>query len=166
VSGRQANNDISQFSAFLSLLLSPQRPMLFLSTTLFFLFLSSALVNAGDVGVGGSCSVTNNRLQLGTYEFSTDCNSLTFCNPETNQCERKGCRRDEFPFGYAPGANLPPRCEEGQFCPDEQDRCQNKLSVDSDCQLNRDGMATLPPWSLKSFLLLHSTRRMPTSSGC
>jgi len=97
------------------------------------------------VGEGGSCTVNNNRLQLGTYEFSTDCNALTFCNPQTSRCEKKGCRRDEFPFGYAPGVTLPDRCDVGRFCPDEQDRCQDKLPVDSDCQLNRDDECQPPP---------------------
>jgi len=146
--------------------LSQQRPMLSLPTTFLFLFLSSSFVNAGTVKVGGDCSVNNNRLQLGTYEFSTDCNPLTFCNPQTNKCEKRGCRRDEFPFGYAPFADLPPRCGEGQFCPDEQDSCQDKLPVDSNCQLNRDGTTVSPPWTPKKFSYLRSTRRMPTPSGC
>lgn len=118
--------------------------MLSLPTTLLFLFLSSSLVNAGKIGEGGTCSVSRNRLQIGTYEFTSDCNSVTFCNSNTNKCERKKCRRDEFPFGYKPGASLPPRCPDGQFCPDEQDGCLNKVPVGSDCQLNRDG-ETGPP---------------------
>jgi len=124
--------------------------MLFLPTTLLFLSISSSLVNAGDVTAGGACTVDNNKLQLGTYEFSSDCNSVTFCDPQTSQCKKKGCRRDEFPFGYTPGADLPHLCDAGQFCPDEQDACQNKLSIDSDCQLNRDGTAIASPWLLKS----------------
>jgi hypothetical protein len=116
-----------------------------LPTTFLFLFLSSSFVSAGDVQQGGTCSVDNNRLQLGTYEFSTDCNSLSFCDPSSDKCEKKKCRRDEFPFGYSPGADLPPRCPDGQFCPDEQDACQDKLAVDSDCQLNRDDECRPPP---------------------
>lgn len=123
--------------------------MLPLPTTLLFFFLSSSLVNAGDVQIGGACSISNNRLQVGTYEFSSDCDSVSFCNPSTNQCEKKKCRRDEFPFGYAPGADLPPRCLDGQFCPDEQDACQDRLAVDSDCQLNRDGKAVSLPLTRK-----------------
>jgi len=119
--------------------------MLPLPTTLFFLFLSSSLASAGDVNEGGACTVGNNKLQIGTYEFSTDCNSVTFCSPETNKCKKKGCRRDEMPFGYSPGADLPPRCEDGKFCPDEGDSCQDKLPVDSDCQLDRDDECQPPP---------------------
>ena len=132
---------------------SPQRPMLSLPTTLFFLFLSSSLVDAGDVNAGGACQVDNNRLQIGTYEFTSDCNSVTYCNPTTNTCQKKGCRHDEFPFGYAPGADLPPRCETGQFCPDEGDSCQPLLAVGSDCQLNRDGTTASSPWTLNKVLI-------------
>lgn len=113
--------------------------------TLLFLFLSPSLAVAGDVQEGGTCSVNNNKLQIGTYEFSSDCNPLTYCNPSTSKCEKKGCRRDEFPFGYPPGAQLPPRCDVGQFCPDEGDKCQDKLPVGSDCQLNRDDECQPPP---------------------
>ena len=132
--------------------------MLSLPTTFVFLLLSSFLANAGDVGEGGTCSIDNNRLQVGTYEFATDCNALTFCDPNTSKCEKKKCRHDEFPFGYAPGADLPPRCVDGQFCPDEQDACQDKLPVNSDCQLNRDGTAVSPPWILERLSHLCSTR--------
>ena len=119
--------------------------MLHLLPTLLFLFLPSSLVIAGDVQEGGTCSVNNNRLQIGTYEFYSDCNSLTFCNPSTGKCEKKGCRRNEFPLGYLPGTKLPPRCDQGQFCPDEGDSCQTKLPVGSDCQLNRDGTVVSHP---------------------
>lgn len=115
-------------------------------TTLLVLFLSSSLVIAGDVHEGGACSVNNNKLQVGTYEFSSDCDSLTYCNQNTGKCEKKGCRRSEFPLGYPRGGQLPPRCEVGKFCPDEEDSCQDKLPVGSDCQLNRDGKTVSPPW--------------------
>jgi hypothetical protein len=135
--GRGKNDNPRE--ALPSLCVQRQRPMLSLSTTLLFLSLSSYLVNAGNVSLNGACQVGNNRLQLGTYEFSSDCNTFTYCNSKTNTCDKKECRRDEFPFGYSPGSDLPPRCGNGQFCPDEQDRCQDLLPVDSDCQLNRDG---------------------------
>ena len=137
---------------------SQYRPMLSLPTTFLFLFLSSSLVSAGSVQNGGACTVNNNKLQIGTYEFTSDCDSVTFCNQNTNKCETKKCRRDEFPFGYAPGANLPPRCPEGQFCPDEGDACQNKLPVDSDCQLNRDGKTVSPPLVPRRFSYSRSAR--------
>ena len=137
--------DSSQWrSTFLSHYILSAATMLPLPTTLLFLFLSSSLANAGDVNAGGACQIGNNKLQIGTYEFTSDCNSVTYCDPTTNTCKKKGCRRDEFPFGYSPGADLPPRCDNGKFCPDEQDSCQDQLPVDSDCQLDRDGMAIYP----------------------
>lgn len=98
-----------------------------------------ALVNAGSANHGESCNQQDNRLQTGTFQFFSDCNSVTYC-AANGTCLLKGCRRDEFPFGYQPGAKLPDKCPDGQFCPDEADACQPLLPVDSACQLNRDGM--------------------------
>lgn len=95
-------------------------------------------VEAGSVGHGGNCSIGNQRLQLGTYQFQTDCDSMTYCT-ESGYCERRGCRRDDFPFGYPEGADLPPKCGPGYFCPDEEDQCLPMLAVGSPCQFNRDG---------------------------
>lgn len=39
-------------------------------------------------------SPANNRLDSSTYNFVTDCDPTTWCNPETKICEKKGCRRD------------------------------------------------------------------------
>lgn len=104
-----------------------------------FLFLASyTLVNAGSANKGDACDRKDNRLQTGTFQFFSDCNSVTFC-AENNTCVLKGCRRDEFPFGYEKGSHLPDKCPTGQFCPDEADECQDLLPVDSACQLNRDG---------------------------
>ncbi|KAF9793073.1 hypothetical protein BJ322DRAFT_1032885 [Thelephora terrestris] len=114
-------------------------------TTLLLLLLSSPLVIAGEVHEGGACSVSNNKLQIGTYEFTSDCDFFTYCNQNTGKCEQKGCRRHDFPLGYRPGAKLPPRCDADKFCPDEEDACQDKLPVGSDCQLNRDDECQPPP---------------------
>lgn len=76
----------------------------------------------------------------------------------TESCQPKGCRRDEFPFGYAakvrwacaeltnPNCSrygqfdiLPPRCALDEFCPDEEDECRPLVEVGGACQLNRDG---------------------------
>ena len=129
-----------RFALLKSIPFSLLQPMLPRLPTLLSLFLVSPLIIARDAQEGAACSVNNNKLQIGTYEFTSDCDPLTYCNPNTSKCEKKGCRRNEFPFGYPRGAKPPPRCEKGQFCPDEEDSCQNKLSVGSDCQLNRDGM--------------------------
>ncbi|KAL4074119.1 hypothetical protein V8B97DRAFT_747531 [Scleroderma yunnanense] len=112
----------------------------------FTLFLSSGfrLVHAGYQTKGQSCSSANNRLQIGTYQFYSDCDIQTYCS-SAGICELKGCRRDQFPFGYAQNATLPPKCPSDQFCPDEGDACQPLLAVGSPCQLNRDDQCEPPP---------------------
>ncbi|QRW21489.1 suppressor of stem-loop protein 1 [Rhizoctonia solani] len=94
---------------------------------------------AGNVTEGGSCSQSNTYLTPGSYQLNTDCDSRTYCN-SGGTCAKKQCRKDEFPFGYNDVAfkDLPKMCPSGQFCPDEEDDCQNVLSVGSSCQLNRD----------------------------
>lgn len=108
------------------------------------IFLSCwALVNAGSANKGDSCLQSDSRLQTGTFQFFDDCNSVTYC-ASNNTCLLKGCRKDEFPFGYQKGAHLPDLCPTGQFCPDEADECQALLPVNSPCQLNRDGKPCTP----------------------
>jgi hypothetical protein len=96
------------------------------------------LVEAGNVTHGHACSIGNQKLEFGTYQFQTDCDATTFCN-SSSLCDLKGCRKDEFPFGYNDTSNLPPRCDNGFFCPDEEDQCLQVLAVGSPCQFNRDG---------------------------
>lgn len=108
--------------------------------TSLFLVSSLPLVSAGSQSKGENCSITDNRLQVGTYQFYSDCDTQTYCNATTSTCELKGCRINEFPFGYPQDdPNLPPMCSNGEFCPDEEDACQPLLAVGSNCQLNRDG---------------------------
>lgn len=102
------------------------------------------LVQAGYQTKGQTCSSANNRLQIGTYQFYSDCDIQTYCS-SAGVCELKGCRRDQFPFGYAQNATLPPKCPSDQFCPDEGDACQPLLAVGSPCQLNRDDQCETPP---------------------
>ncbi|KAF9222537.1 hypothetical protein BS17DRAFT_783008 [Gyrodon lividus] len=105
------------------------------------------LVDAGSQSHGQSCSSGNNRLQIGTYQFYSDCDAQTYCSQQ-GICELKGCRKDQYPFGYAENATIPPRCPSGQFCPDEADACQPLLPLGSPCQLNRDDQCEPPPnWS-------------------
>lgn len=107
----------------------------------FLLFASPSLpqIFAGTANKGDACNVANSRLQAGTYQFWSECNSVTFCN-STGLCDLKGCRKDDFPFGYTTGSDiLPPKCEKGEFCPDEGSECLPQLEVGSPCQLNRDG---------------------------
>ncbi|TFK75273.1 hypothetical protein BDN72DRAFT_832127 [Pluteus cervinus] len=113
------------------------------ATTLLLLHLHLS-ANAGSVNKGQPCSQGDNRLQAGTYQFWSDCNSQTYC-AANNTCVARGCRRDDFPFGYAQGSDhIPDKCERGQFCPDEMDACQTLLSVGSACQLNRDDQCEAP----------------------
>ncbi|KAJ3889287.1 hypothetical protein GG344DRAFT_89526 [Lentinula edodes] len=117
---------------------------MFLPATLISLSWFSA-VFAGSANFGDSCSVSNNRLQVGTYQFYTDCNSVTYC-ASNGTCAHRGCRKDDFPFGYPQDSdNLPPKCGNSQFCPDEMDDCLNVLPVGSACQMNRDDQCEGPP---------------------
>lgn len=107
----------------------------------FFLF---PLVYAGSLNKGDSCSQSNNRLQYGTFQFWDQCNSQTYCSAD-GICEAKGCRRDDFPFGYAQNSrSIPNECSQGQFCPDEEDQCLPLLALGSPCQLNRDDQCEPP----------------------
>jgi len=103
-----------------------------------------ALVDAGSANKGDNCTQADSRLQTGTYQFFDDCNAVTYC-ASNGTCLLKGCRKDVFPFGYAAGADVPPLCPTGQFCPDEADACQPLLAVNSPCQLNRDDECEAPP---------------------
>ncbi|KAH7888578.1 hypothetical protein F5I97DRAFT_717186 [Phlebopus sp. FC_14] len=102
------------------------------------------LVDAGSQSKGQNCSSADNRLQIGTYQFYSDCDTQTYCS-STGTCELKGCRKDQYPFGYPQDAILPAKCPLGQFCPDEGDACQPLLAVGSPCQLNRDDQCEPPP---------------------
>lgn len=122
--------------------LAHRRAMYLLPLTLFFFSLGLE-VSAGDGINGSACSVGDQRLQVGTYQFSSDCDSMWYC-AGTGICEWKTCRRDEYPFGYTTNVTLPPRCDAGFFCPDEEDSCQQVLPVGSACQFNRDGDLSSP----------------------
>ena len=89
------------------------------------------------MGSGEAC--VRVLLSQSTYEWTSNCDSVTYC-ALNNTCLLRGCGRDVFPFGYPQDSNfLPPLCKSGTFCPDEMDACQPLLRVDSLCQLNRDG---------------------------
>ncbi|KAF5355048.1 hypothetical protein D9756_005241 [Leucocoprinus leucothites] len=116
------------------------------SHSLTLLLLSSfAAVHAGNVTTGGQCNQGNNRLQTGTYQFWSECTATNYCSDE-GKCTPKGCRRDDFPFGYAQDSHIiPDKCPRGQFCPDEGTACQALLPVGSPCQMNRDDQCEAPP---------------------
>ncbi|GBE81574.1 hypothetical protein SCP_0313030 [Sparassis crispa] len=113
--------------------------MLFLPT---FLLLWGA--RAGKTQHNQPCSLANQTLEAGTYQFRSDCDSVTYCN-SSQICDLKGCRKDIFPFGYTTSSDIPPMCSKGTFCPDEQDQCLPVLAVGSPCQFNRDDECEGPP---------------------
>ncbi|KAJ7045428.1 hypothetical protein C8F04DRAFT_1064743 [Mycena alexandri] len=115
-----------------------------LPLTLIFLSSWALICNAGSANKGENCTQSDNRLQAGTFQFFDDCNSVTYC-AANGTCLLKGCRKDEFPFGYVVGAHVPDLCPLGEFCPDEADACQTLLPVGSACQLNRDDECEAPP---------------------
>ncbi|KZT26779.1 hypothetical protein NEOLEDRAFT_1177359 [Neolentinus lepideus HHB14362 ss-1] len=116
-----------------------------LPTTLLLFTWYAAVVDAGNANKGENCSQSDNRLQVGTYQFYSDCDTVTYCS-NAGTCELKGCRRDEYPYGYAQDdPSIPKMCPTGQFCPDEEDACQDVLPVGSPCQLNRDDQCEGPP---------------------
>ena len=107
-----------------------------------------SLIHRSSAGVledGEACSVSNNRLQVGTYQYWDECNYIHYCSEAEGVCRPRVCRKDEFPFGYTPGRTFPDKCPEGQFCPDEGSGCQTLLPVGSPCQLNRDDQCEPPP---------------------
>lgn len=129
------------------------------------LLLSSlSVVSAGSSNFGESCSVSDNRLQAGTYQFYSDCDSVTYC-ASNGTCAHRGCRKDDFPFGYSQDSDdVPPKCSKDEFCPDEMDACQTKMIVGSACQMNRDGkldntVITL----LEKFCMQINVKDHPTS---
>jgi hypothetical protein len=115
-----------------------------ISSILLSLLLSSTLTphlaHAQTVGPGEACDTGASRLEAGTFAFYDECGGKKFfCNDTSKTCDRKGCRRDVFPFGYDISDNLPDICKRGEFCPDEGSECVPVLPVGSPCQLNRDG---------------------------
>jgi len=115
-----------------------------LSTTLIFLSLSP-LAWAGNFTQGMSCDPGQNKLQIGTFEFWSQCDQTLWCNSQ-GKCDAKGCRIDEYSIAWPTGDDkMPPRCPRGSFCPDEEDACQPLLPVGSDCQLSRDDQCEAPP---------------------
>lgn len=126
----------------------------------------SPKVFCGTMPESSPCNPSNDRIDLTTHKFSSDCDERTFCGPtssnstnsrrDTNTtatgnstsgspnstlsgtCTKRLCRVDEFPFGYDAGEQLPPLCKQGFFCPDRGDGCQSLQSVGSPCDMDRD----------------------------
>ena len=136
--------------------------LMYYSLRTLFLLSSFSVVHAGSVTKGNQCNQGDNRLQTGTYQFWSDCTATTYC-ADSGTCQPKGCRKDDFPFGYAQGSHeIPDKCPRGQFCPDEGSSCQSLLAVGSQCQLNRDGALSPFSWLyVCSFDLLDQCEAPP-----
>ncbi|KAI0779978.1 hypothetical protein C8Q74DRAFT_1456343 [Fomes fomentarius] len=111
-------------------------PALVLPSTLLFTLLAGA--------PAAECNPARQKLQEGTYQFQTDCDEMTYCHSNST-CAWRGCRQDDFPFGYSFDVPIPDKCPRGMFCPDEQDECQPLLAVGAACQFNRDDECEAPP---------------------
>jgi len=104
-----------------------------------------APVWAGSNSKGMNCSQSASKLQAGTYEFWSQCDSLTYCAANST-CLLRGCRVNQFPLGYPQDdPSLPSMCKQGMFCPDEMDACLPQMQVGSACQLNRDDQCQPQP---------------------
>jgi hypothetical protein len=126
--------------------------------------------------LGNSCHPSKNRYDPSTQKYISDCDPTTFCAPITSNssndeltqqdlgmCSLKGCRIDEYPFGYTKGVKLPMLCPVGglsnggtpklkvahvilfvgQYCPDREDSCKPLVPVGGSCEVNRDGKTRL-----------------------
>ena len=85
---------------------SAMLPSLFLSSTLLF-SLATVQVRAGRMHWLQPCNLAHQKLQQGTFQFQTDCDDTTYCAANST-CARRGCRSDDYPFGYPPNTTVPP----------------------------------------------------------
>ncbi|TDL25737.1 hypothetical protein BD410DRAFT_784778 [Rickenella mellea] len=144
-----------------------------------------SLVRAGLASEGSPCSLANNHLDPATHKFLTDCDDRSFCFVDANTnstggstvnltqndnasgiCAKKRCRSDEFPFGFAPGEQLPPQCGTGFFCPDSGSGCTPINKPGMSCELNRDAQCSQPPGSHDLASPLNSNGSICLRSQC
>ena len=71
-------------------------------TTILLSFITQVRSESYNASFGRTCSVTNNRLAPDTNQFLSDCGYAAWCDPDTNTCQKNGCRKDEYPFGMGP----------------------------------------------------------------
>jgi hypothetical protein len=102
------------------------------------------LSRCGNIPQGGRCSTENNRIDPATHKFLTECDEKTFCPSTNGTCQPKGCRRDEFPFGYGSNDVLPLLCPHGMFCPDDGSACRGLAAVGQPCEMDRDEQCAPP----------------------
>ena len=156
------------------------------------LFLSLNAVLGGSVTEGRPCTLSNDRIESSTRKWTSDCDDRAFCSPVINSsssqnssfvlpstnttsipsnntgiCTRRLCRKDEFPFGFAPGEPfIPPSCPRNYFCPDNGSGCQPLLPVGAPCDMDRDyqcaphpkkGSLMASEWNENGSVCLRST---------
>lgn len=124
------------------------RPSFQLPSLMFILYLCGFLslhslgaAQSQHVSLNATCEPNSNRVDFATHKFMSDCEPRTYCNLLNNTCQLKGCRVDEYPFGYDRGEILPPLCPPGSFCPDAQSQCLPLWPVRHSCELARDGVS-------------------------
>jgi len=117
------------------------------------LLLSFSIVLAGHISTGERCDITKNGLDHATHKFFSDCNPRAYCS-HNGTCVNKGCRRDEYPFGYVKGQPIPSMCRLDEYCPDEEDACRPLIALGEVCQLNRDDECKPP----HNFVVLASAQ--------
>lgn len=66
------------------------------------------------LSTGEPCQESNNKLDPNSHKFLSDCGPIDFCNSTTQTCDLKGCRTDEFPFGYSSEDLMPELCKDGE----------------------------------------------------
>ncbi|KAJ7844737.1 hypothetical protein B0H14DRAFT_2511182 [Mycena olivaceomarginata] len=110
-------------------------------------FITRLLVSADTTPLPTVRSSNNNYLDLASKKFISDCSDQAFCSGTdiaTATCVPHQCRRDEFPFGFAPGEVLPQLCPAGSFCPDDGSACRALVLTGAACELNRDEQCAPP----------------------
>lgn len=167
---------------------SPYISLSFLAIALSFL----EAISAGSVTEGGLCTPSNDHIDSSTHKFNSDCDDRSFCSPSsslaqskrdaanttssnttTGTCTKRLCRKDEFPFGFAPGEVFPPLCTRGYFCPDNGAECKAILPAGSPCDMGRDYQCAGPKnwnlttseWNFNGSVCLQSTCTYVSSSS-
>lgn len=111
---------------------------------------ANAAENATELPlVGNPCNPANTRLLVDNNQLTSDCGYVAWCDTSDNICKVRGCRKDEWPFGFNKVQRhlWPSYCPSTQFCPDEGSFCMDKVGLGQPCQLGRDGEC-ICLWSL------------------
>ncbi|PWN91001.1 hypothetical protein FA10DRAFT_286670 [Acaromyces ingoldii] len=120
--------------------------------------------------LGAPCDPRRSVLDQLTHCFRSDCGPREWCRPlaaplqappakeaggggggkeveSSGSCVPKGCRRDEYPWGYhgVETADLPRMCDDGlTYCPNDESVCLPHIALGDACELNRDDSCAPP----------------------